>query len=145
MNTWFSGRKKAVLDDFVVGTVDQFLMASLKQKHLFLRHLGLTKKIIILDEVHSFDAYMSTYLDEALVWMGAYGIPVIILSATLPGEMRKKFISSYLKGKKNFKKDESVLNEIKSSTSYPLITYTDNNNPYQEENFPGSDSREKII
>lgn len=144
VNTWFSGRKKAVLDDFVVGTVDQFLMASLKQKHLFLRHLGLTKKIIILDEVHSFDAYMSTYLDEALVWMGAYGIPVIILSATLPGKMRKKFISSYLKGKKNFKKDESVLNEIKSSTSYPLITYTDNNNPYQEENFPGSDSREKI-
>ena len=47
LNDWFSGRKTALLDDFVVGTVDQFLLAGLKQKHLMLRHLGLSKKSVL--------------------------------------------------------------------------------------------------
>lgn len=142
INEWFSGRKRAVLDDFVVGTVDQFLMASLKQKHLFLRHLGLTKKVIILDEVHSFDAYMSTYLDEALIWMGAYGISVIILSATLPGEKRIDFISSYLKGRKTYLANDDK-EKIKTIPAYPLITYTDGNIPCQKKDFSISKEIEK--
>ena len=81
VNQWFSGRKTTSLDDFVVGTVDQFLLLSLKQRHLFLRHIGFSKKVIIIDEVHAYDTYMSQYLKQSIKWMGAYGVPIILLSA----------------------------------------------------------------
>ena len=67
----FHQGEKSALDDFVVGTVNQFLMVALKQKHLALRHLGFSKKVIVIDEVHAYDAYMSQYLLEAIRWMGS--------------------------------------------------------------------------
>lgn len=125
VNEWFSGRKTTALDDFVVGTVDQFLLLALKQKHLALRHLGFSKKVIIIDEVHSYDAYMSQYLERALEWMGAYEVPIIILSATLAADSRKRLIESYIKGK-GFKKTEvEVQAGAYQTDAYPIITYTD--------------------
>ena len=97
VNEWFTGRKKTALDDFVVGTVDGFLCCALKQKHLALRHLGFSKKVVIIDEVHAYDTYMQQYLEESIRWMGAYGVPVILASATLPQDKRKSLILAYLR------------------------------------------------
>lgn len=135
VNEWFSGRKTGSLDDFVVGTVDQFLMVSLKQKHLALRHLGFTKKVVVIDEVHAYDAYMSQYLDQAIRWMGAYGVPVIILSATLPAKRRIELVKHYLFGV-GYKKRDWILPEggLKESV-YPLITFSDGNTVKQVYDF----------
>ncbi len=125
VNEWFAGRKTAVLDDFVVGTIDQFLMTALKQKHLALRHLGFSKKVIVIDEVHAYDAYMNQYLCKALRWMGAYNVPVLILSATLPAKTRIELIENYMRGGGKRWNDVERPEDWETTLAYPLITYTD--------------------
>ncbi|MDS1272255.1 CRISPR-associated helicase Cas3' [Lipingzhangella sp. LS1_29] len=93
---WLRGRKKAMLASFVVGTIDQLLFAGLKSRHLALRHLAISGKVIVIDEVHAYDTYMSTYLERVLGWLGAYGVPVVVLSATLPADRRQELARSYL-------------------------------------------------
>lgn len=134
VNEWFSGRKTSALDDFVVGTVDQFLMLALKQKHLALRHLGFSKKVVIIDEVHAYDAYMNQYLLEAIKWMGAYGVPVVILSATLPAETREKILKSYMSGRGIKWRDIENADQLKTD-AYPLITYNDGSDIHQVKTF----------
>jgi CRISPR-associated endonuclease/helicase Cas3 len=145
VNQWFSGKKTAILDDFVVGTVDQFLLAALKQKHLALRQLAFAKKVIIIDEVHAYDAYMSQYLQEALTWMASCHVPVILLSATLSADSRYLLTKAYLKGlgvrSKEMTVEEEPLKDYLSSDAYPLITYTDGLSPRQVRDFPANQEK----
>lgn len=119
VHEWFEGRKQALLADFVIATVDQFLLASLKQKHVMLRHLGLLGKVVIIDECHAYDAYMNVYLDRTLTWMGAYKVPVIILSATLPPKRRTELIKAYFN-----QKNDIIISNKSNSLAYPVITWT---------------------
>lgn len=137
VNDWFSGRKLSMLDDFTVGTIDQFLLVALKQKHLMLRHLGFANKVVVIDEVHAYDAYMGVYLYQAIKWMGAYGVPVVVLSATLPIEKRNELVNNYLEGKDIFLEDgEAELpEEFYKNESYPLLTLTDGEKVIQFEDF----------
>lgn len=125
VNEWFAGRKVSILDDFTVGTVDQILLAALKQKHLMLRHLGLSNKVVVIDEVHAYDAYMSVFLYRALRWLGAYKVPVVILSATLPITKRNALLEEYMIGAglgySRLPKPEG----FETNEAYPLLTYND--------------------
>lgn len=135
VNDWFSGRKLSILDDFTVGTVDQFLLLALKQKHLMLRHLGFANKVVVIDEVHAYDAYMSVYLYQAIKWMGAYGVPVVILSATLPIERRNKLIENYMVGAGyKFRRLPKPKN-FDNNEAYPLLTLNDCDKILQYDNF----------
>lgn len=121
VHSFFRGRKTGLLANLVVGTVDQLLMAALQQKHVMLRQLGLTGKVVIIDECHAYDAYMNVYLDRILNWLGAYHVPVILLSATLPGKRRAQLLRAYLgEGKKGGK-------EVETSQEYPLLSWTQGN------------------
>ncbi|MGN1284014.1 MAG: DEAD/DEAH box helicase, partial [Candidatus Limosilactobacillus intestinavium] len=137
VNSWFPG-KKSMLADFSIGTIDHLLLMSLKQKHLFLRHLGISGKIVIIDEIHAYDAYMNSYLRQTLQWLGAYHIPVIALSATLPEKKRKELITSYYKGK--YSKKLKFTDDWGNNSAYPLLTCLDGNQVKQFDAFPKSNS-----
>lgn len=108
---WFTFRKRGLISPFGVGTIDQILLSVLPIKHFFVRLFGLAGKTIIIDEVHSYDIYMSTILENLLYWLRLMGTNVILLSATLPSFKRKKLIKTYY-GKND---------EIKEKP-YPRIT-----------------------
>ena len=119
VHQWFRGNKQVLLANFVIGTVDQLLLAALAQKHVMLRHLGLAGKVVIIDECHAYDAYMNCYLDRALTWLGRYKVPVILLSATLPAKRRVELVRAYLNGR------TAPDGLWQTCRGYPLLTWTD--------------------
>ncbi|CAJ1228099.1 CRISPR-associated helicase/endonuclease Cas3 [Levilactobacillus zymae] len=128
INDWFNG-KKATLAPLVVGTVDYLLSMGLKKRHLFLQHLAFSDKIVVLDEVHAYDTYMTSYLTKVLRWLGAYHVPVIMLSATLPKEKRNELMKVYLAGKygEDYQFDPSyrVPRNWQNEERYPLLSLID--------------------
>ncbi|NLE25355.1 MAG: CRISPR-associated helicase Cas3' [Clostridiaceae bacterium] len=108
--SWFDYSKRGLLAPFAVGTIDQALMAVMNVKHGFVRTFGLAGKVVILDEVHSYDSYTGTILDSLVKALNEIHCTVIILSATLSIERRAAFLQ-------NDNKAGSV-----TEASYPLIS-----------------------
>lgn len=96
--TWFAGSKKAMLAPFGVGTVDQVELAGLNVRHYVLRLFALAGKVVVIDEVHAYDAYMSLILEHTLAWLASLGTAVLLLSATLPTSRHRALAASYLRG-----------------------------------------------
>jgi CRISPR-associated endonuclease/helicase Cas3 len=93
--SWLLPKKRSLLASFGVGTVDQTFLSVLQTKHFFVRLLGLSHKVVIFDEVHAYDTYMSTLFEHLLRWLRELGVAVIVLSATLPSVTRQRLIAAY--------------------------------------------------
>lgn len=102
---WFHHAKRGLLAPFSVGTLDQALMAAMHVKHGFVRAFGLAGKVVILDEVHTYDAYTGTLLNALIKLLRELHCTVIILSATLNHQRRGQLLNAPLTGE-----------------AYPLIT-----------------------
>ena len=117
VSEWMLGRKRGMLANFVVCTVDQVLMGALKMKHLSLRQLALANKVIVIDECHAYDVYMRQYLHVMLQWLGCWRTPVILLSATLPVEQRDQLVESYLAGRRLNESPEGSARVMRAASS----------------------------
>ena len=82
-------RRRALLAQVGVGTLDQALLAALPVRHAPLRLQGLTGKVLIVDEAHAFDPYMRRELVALLRFHAALGGSAVLLSATLPLAVRQ--------------------------------------------------------
>ena len=87
---WFTHKKRALLSEYGVGTVDQALLTILPVRHNFVRLWGLANRVVVFDEIHAYDAYTGTLLIHLLRWLLALGSSVVLLSATLPPSIRRK-------------------------------------------------------
>jgi CRISPR-associated endonuclease/helicase Cas3 len=87
---WFTNKKKALLSEYGVGTVDQALLTILPVRHNFMRLWGLANRVVVFDEIHAYDAYTGTLLVHLLRWLLALGSSVVLLSATLSPSIRRK-------------------------------------------------------
>ena len=93
---WFRPLRLAMLQQNGVGTVDQAIMAVLPNKFAALRMLGLSSKVLIIDEIHAYDPFMQGELEALLSYCKGCRVPVILLSATLSNEKKSKLLSLYL-------------------------------------------------
>ncbi len=76
-----------------VGTVDQVLLAGLQVKWAHFRAASLSRSLLVVDEVHASDTYMSTLLFRVLRGHLALGGHALLMSATLGSAARSKFTS----------------------------------------------------
>lgn len=100
--SWFNIPKRGLLAPFSIGTVDQALMAAINVKHNFVRAFGLAGKVVILDEIHSYDSYTGTIINVLTNILNEMGCTVIILSATLTEDRRRELLSSPQKLSNNY-------------------------------------------
>lgn len=95
-SSWFIGSKQGFLTQYAVGTIDQALHGVLNVKHWFMRLHGLTNKVVILDEVHAYDAYTTGLIVQLVRWLSQLRCTVIVMSATLPSKIRQKLEEAYV-------------------------------------------------
>lgn len=107
---WFTHKKRSLLSDYGVGTIDQALLSVMNTKHQFVRIWGLGNRVVILDEVHAYDMYTSTLIESLIEWLYALGSSVILMSATLPKSKRDSLMEAFGSKENNY-------------SEYPRITY----------------------
>ncbi len=95
---WFASTKRALLAPFGVGTIDQALLGVVAAKHFFVRHFALAGKVVILDELHSYDLYTGTLIDKLIATLEGLGCTVIVLSATLTSRRREDIVPDGVRG-----------------------------------------------
>ena len=112
---WVSRSRHRMLYPFAVGTVDQILKTMLYYRYAAIGLMGLSDKVLIIDEVHAYDCYMIEEIKKLLKWAKFLDIPVILLSATLPSILKIELLKIM-----GCKKED-----LPNSNEYPLITTYD--------------------
>ena len=111
-----SSRKRALLAALGVGTIDQALLGVLPAAHQSLRLLGAGRNVLVLDEVHAYDAYMLALVERLLAFQAAAGGSAVVLSATLPHATRRRLADAFRRGLG--RSPERLV-----GTDYPLATH----------------------
>ena len=120
LHYYSSGTKRAFLAPVSICTVDQVQKSIMRDKHSQIRAAALAQRCLIIDEIHAYDAYMSRQIESVLEFASIMNIPVILMSATLPIAIKKRFIAAY-----NRTKIDKIT--LDNTANYPRITTADLN------------------
>ena len=92
---WTRPMRMGLLSQNAVGTVDQAMATVLLSRFSMIRLAGLANKVLIIDEIHAYDMYMSEILEILLCWCRDLGIPVLLLSATMQKKQRQRYMRCF--------------------------------------------------
>ena len=115
-----------------VGTIDQALLAALQVKHAHLRGVGLTRSLLVVDEVHASDPYMERLLRALLRIHAASGGHALLMSATLGSRSRTAYLESAA---------QSL--DVAAAEHYPLLLHRRGAGPPERHNL--SSHRNKSV
>lgn len=111
-------RRRVLLADVGVGTIDQALMAVLPTRFNTLRLRALSTRVLIVDEAHEFDPYMEAQLQRLLEFHAMMGGSAIVMTATLPLAMRNGYVGAFQTGL-GARRPTPV-----TAGAYPMLTVT---------------------
>jgi CRISPR-associated endonuclease/helicase Cas3 len=109
------GPKRYLAGCVVVGTIDQVLLSTLAVDHAHLRATALLRHLLVVDEVHASDAYMTRLLASVLERLRAAGGHALLMSATLGATARDTYVRSW-----GSSASTSSL-EVATSVPYPMV------------------------
>ena len=123
---WLSDdRRRILLADVGVGTVDQALLSVLPTRFNGLRLRALADHVLIVDEAHSYEPYMKAQLAGLLTFQARLGGSAILMTATLPAGMKAGFVTAFQRGLKGKKRGFTRHNTAAEPTApgpYPALT-----------------------
>lgn len=85
--------KRFLAAPIAVGTIDQALLGVLQVRHAHLRHALLARSLLVVDEVHASDPYMTLLLERLLQMHLGAGGQALLLSATLGASARSRYLA----------------------------------------------------
>ncbi len=132
---WFQNRKRALLAPFGVGTIDQAMLSVLQAKHHFVRQFALSQKLVIFDEIHSYDSYMNVIIERLFAWLQALNSPMILLSATLSRQGRREILDAV----------GATDRGDALATPYPRLTVVEHDGNVTEQALPKPETRSLAI
>lgn len=115
--TWAAEHPKRYMGGcLVVGTIDQALLGGLRVPHAHMRSTALMRHLLVVDEVHASDAYMTAILQRCLSTHVAAGGPALLMSATLGAEAAGSLLATASRPEPTPEFEDAI------ARPYPLVT-----------------------
>jgi len=84
--------KRYLAATIAVGTVDQAMLGALRVKHAHLRAAAVSRSLLVIDEVHASDSYMTEVQGHLIKMHLDCGGHALLMSATLGARVRSKWL-----------------------------------------------------
>ena len=85
--------KRYLSGSVVVGTIDQILLSTVRVNHAHMRAISSWRHLLVIDEVHASDAYMTRLTEAVLARHAKAGGHALLMSATLGAVVRERLLN----------------------------------------------------